>query len=496
MEKNIWVIADNRTDMLEAQRSINSRGSMRAICILSFEALQRALSSVTNMPSLIIIDYEMSGKENFRSLSWVKEQQSLVGIPLFFMVGSSGDEIHNDCYMRGALAVLKKPLNAVAVERIERMAWQFDVARNVEKKLEKQAYDLKAAREIERLNKQLAARNELLYQVFGRYFSDEIMERIFQDPSGVSIGGEKKNMTVMMADLRGFTAVSQTMYSDSVMDLLNFYFGKMIEIISAYKGTVIEFLGDGILAVFGAPIPLEDHTESAVAAAITMQNAMGEVNAYCHQRGYETIDMGIGIHCGEVFIGNIGSEKVMRYNVIGSVVNECSRIEGYSVGSQVLVSSRAIENISCSFGTKDTIHIKAKGIGTILKVYEVTELSGKYACRIQTDEQHRAYSVSEEIVFELQLLIDKLLSQRVIKTTLKEITCKNAIVGLNDRTTDFYLYDDVKILARSPEGEILFDDVYAKIIDAGTNRIKLHFTHTNKEFRSLMEQMVTGNGDA
>lgn len=490
MEKIIWVIADNRTDMLEAQRSINSRGSMRAICILSFEALQRMLTSATNMPSLIMIDYDMSVKEEFKSLSLVKEQQRLVGIPLFFMAGNSDDEVQNDCYMRGALVVVSKPLNAVAVERMERMAWQFDVARNAEKKLEKQAYDLKAAREIERLNKQLEARNELLYQVFGRYFSDEIMERIFQDPTGVSIGGEKKNMTVMMADLRGFTAVSQNMDSDSVMDLLNFYFGKMIEIISAYKGTVIEFLGDGILAVFGAPIPLEEHTESAVAAAITMQNAMSEVNAYCRQKGYETVDMGIGIHCGEVFIGNIGSEKVMRYNVIGSVVNECSRIEGYSVGSQVLVSSRATENMSCSFGIKDTIHIKAKGIGTILKVYEITELSGQYACRLHTDETQQAYNLSGEIVFELYLIIDKLLSQRVIKTTLKEITCKNAIVGLNDRITDFYLYDDVKIVARGPEGEILFDDVYAKIIDAGTDRLKLHFTHTDKGFRRLMEQIM------
>lgn len=496
MEKSIWVIADNRTDMLEAQRSINSTGSMRAICILSSEALDKVLQPDRSMPSLIILDFEMSQKEEFKSLSLLKEQQRLVGIPLFFMTAHSDESVRNECYMRGALAVLKKPLNQVSVERIERTAWQFDVARNAEKKLEQQATDLKAAREIERLNKQLEARNELLYQVFGRYFSDEIMDRIFQDPTSVSIGGEKRDMTVMMADLRGFTAVSQAMDSDAVMDLLNFYFCKMVEIISQYKGSVIEFLGDGILAVFGAPIPLEEHTESAIAAAITMQNAMSEVNEYCREKGYENVDMGIGIHSGEVFIGNIGSDKVMRYNVIGRVVNECSRIESYSVGSQVLVSAQAIERLKCDYTMKGAIDVKAKGIGTLLKVHEISALSGKYSCKIQEDEEQKSYKITERILFELHLIVDKLVGSRAIRTNLKELSRKNAIVGLEDKNIEINLYDDVKILAVDATGKVLFNDVYAKVTDASIDRVKLHFTHTNADFHYLMEQKMRENGDA
>lgn len=496
MEKNIWVITDNRTDMLHAQRSINSATSMRANCILTFEALEKYATAGKNLPSLILMDYEMAQREDFRSLTCINKMQSLVGIPIFFMVADSREETYNDCYMKGALAVLPKPLTPVSVERIEHMAWQFDVARNAEKKLEKQAMDLVAAREIERLNKQLEARNALLYQVFGRYFSDEIMEQIFQDPTGVSIGGEKKDMTVMIADLRGFTAVSQTMDSDSVMDLLNCYFGKMVEIIRAYKGTVIEFLGDGILAVFGAPITLEKHTESAVAAAIAMQNAMSEVNDYCISKGYETVDMGIGIHCGEVFIGNIGSDKVMRYNVIGRVVNECSRIESYSVGSQVLVSAQAIENIKCDFKRNDAIEVKAKGIGTMLKVYEVMGLSGDYACEIRADEKQQVYATDTKVNLILHMMTDKLMTSEMVHTVLKEISPKYVIVELEDKKTELGLYDDVQIEAADEAGNVLFEDVYAKITDASMDRIKLHFTRVNTDFRQFMEQVKSKNGDA
>ncbi len=495
MKKSIWVIADNRTDMLEAQRRINSTGSMRVICMLSYEALEKALQSGRNMPSLIILDYEMSQKEEFKSLSLLKKQQSLVGIPLFFMTIDTEESVLDECYMQGALAVLKKPLNQTSVGRIERTAWQFDVARNAEKKLEQQATDLRAAREIERLNKQLEVRNELLYQVFGRYFSDEIIDKIFQDPTSVSIGGEKKDMTVMMADLRGFTAISQSMDSDALMDLLNFYFGKMVEIISQYKGSVIEFLGDGILAVFGAPIPLEDHAEHAIAAAITMQNEMCQVNEYCREKGYENVDMGIGIHSGDVFIGNIGSDKVMRYNVIGRVVNECSRIESYSVGSQVLVSAHAIERLKCDYTIKGTIDVKAKGIGTELKVCEVSELSGRYSCKIQEDEEQKSYKPAERILFELHLIVDKLVGSRAIRTELKEISYKNAIVGLEDKNIEIDLYDDIKILAVDSAGKVLFNDVYAKVVDASIDRLKLQFTHMNTDFHCLMKQMMCKNGD-
>lgn len=346
--------------------------------------------------------------------------------------------------------------------------------------------DLKAAREIERLNIQLEARNELLYQVFGRYFSDQVIKQIFDNPQDISIGGEKKDMTVMMADLRGFTAISQEMESDAMMDLLNFYFGRMIEIIRIHKGTVIEILGDGILAVFGAPIPIENHTEAAITAAIIMQNTMKQVNDYCYEKGYPSLDMGVGIHSGTAFIGNIGSEKVMRYNVIGRVVNECSRIENYSVGGQVLVSDAAIKQLGCSYLAGEKIEIKAKGIQGVLTAYEILELYGKHQFIIEAEEESDVYPVRGTIIFDVYLVLDKFVDENAISLCVIELSQKSAVVHC-ETGNDISLYSDVKISARDSCNNILFSDIYAKITARTNNTIKLRFTHVSSDFQHFME---------
>lgn len=495
MEKDIWVIADNKSDMLEAQRSINATGSMRAICILSYGALERLLFPCKNMPSLIVLDYEMSKKEGFKSLSLLKSIQTMAGIPLFFMSGKKDESVREECYHLGALAVIKKPFTEVSVERIERMAWQFDVAKSTEKKLERQAMDLRAAREIERLNKQLEARNELLHQVFGRYFSDEVMEKILDHPQGASIGGEKKDMTVMMADLRGFTAMSQRMDSDEMMDLLNYYFGKMIEVIRSYKGTVIELLGDGILAVFGAPITSVHHTQRAIAAAITMQNTMNEINAYCAKRNYNSLEMGIGIHRGIVFIGNIGSDEIMRYNVVGRVVNECARIESYSVGGQVLVSDSTIQDIRLKCTTRELTEIKAKGVEIPIKVHKVTALKGEYACKLKYEEETHMYAVKEPMFVELHIIKGKLVEPKPVIATIEAFSYKSAIVYCEDNS-ELSVFHDVRIKKADENGRIFFDDVYAKVIQKEDQSIKLHYTYMGEMFWHFLKKLEEETGGA
>ena len=488
MEKNIWIIANKRKEMLDAQRSVNATGGMRAICILSFDALQKHMAERLHMPSLILIDYEMSKEDDFRAMSFLKEQAGMEGVPILFMTDSAEEDVRSECYVQGALAVLMKPLTAVSVARIERMAWQFDVALNTEKKLEKQSMDLKSAREIERLNKQLKARNDLLYQVFGRYFSDAVMDKIFEDPSGVSIGGEKKDVTVMMADLRGFTAISQMMDSDSMMDLLNHFFGKMVEVIQKYNGTVIEFLGDGILAVFGALLTEENHTESAVAAAIEMQNSMAEVNAYCQSKGYEFLDMGIGIHRGMAFIGNIGSEKVMRYNVIGRVVNECSRIENYSVGNQVLVSDETIRKLNCGVTTGKAIEIKAKGIDKPIPVHEVIKLEGDFACELHEVEERALFKIETEIMAEMQLIVDKYVDELPFYGQIRAMSYKYALVRYEGEQ-EIPLYSDLRVMARNYSKNVLFTDLYAKVVAKEGKDLRLRFTHINGDYQYLVEKM-------
>ena len=139
MEKIIWVIGDDRLEMIEAQRRINAAGSMRALCLLSFEAVQKAAlaqeegeRSRISTPSLIIFDYQMAKKEDFASVLFLRKQQSLGGVPLFFMTEKRSEELDEECYEKGATVVVHKPFSRAGIMRIERTAWQHEATKNYE----------------------------------------------------------------------------------------------------------------------------------------------------------------------------------------------------------------------------------------------------------------------------------------------------------------------------------------------------------------------------
>ena len=197
---------------------------------------------------------------------------------------------------------------------------------------------VQAMERIKALNTQLSLRNQLLSETFGRYLSDEIVRQLLETPDGLALGGRKRTLTVMMSDLRGFTALSERMEPQKLIHLLNHYLGEMTDIIGKNGGTIIEFIGDGIMALYGAPVPSNHHAVDAVTAAVEMQAKMTEVNRWNLEQGYPLLEMGIGINTGEVIVGNIGSEKRTKYGVVGSQVNLCGRIESYTVGGEILIS--------------------------------------------------------------------------------------------------------------------------------------------------------------
>lgn len=494
MEKSIWIIGNERKEIIEAQRAINSTGSMRAVCMLSFAAIEKTVQSQKDgmesritTPSLIILDYEMSVEEDFLSLSYLKKQESIAGVPLFFMTRERSGEIDEICYRKGAMVVLRKPFSQSGILRVERVAWQYEVTKNYGKMLQRQAGDLQAAKEIVRLNEQLKARNELLYQIFGRYFSDSVVEVIMEHPESAAIGGERRELTIMMSDLRGFTSLSEELESDALTSLLNFYFSQMVDAITKYHGTVIEFLGDGILAVFGAPFASEYQAEDAVAAAITMQNLMGDVNKFCVRHGYPLLEMGIGIHQGEAFIGNVGSEKMMRYNVLGRSVNECSRIESSSVGGQVLISKECLDVMKVPVEVHNRMEIVAKGLQEPVVVSEVIGLGGDYQLRIANVEFDVMVPVKEWVLFNVFPIEEKLIKDESVTGKLIEFSFKRAVIELEDFQAELHTYSDVEIFAAGKDGRALFTGVYAKVVERHFNLVTLHFTHVSKSFQSFSD---------
>lgn len=498
MEKVIWVVSGSREDILFTQRKLNSTGSMRAYCMLSREAVKEAVHkqrlespSRISTPSLVLLDYEITAQDDYEVLSYLRSQEDLAGVPLVFMMEERSLEMDEECYARGATVVLRKPLSESGIQRIETMAWQHEVTKNYEQILQKQTGDLQAAREIMELNNQLQTRNEVLYQVFGKYFSDKVLELILENPDGPAIGGEKREVTVMMADLRGFTPISEDLGPEELTELLNSYFGKMLDIIISYHGTVIEFLGDAILAVFGAPLASDTQTEDAVAAAITMQNAMEEVNDYCTEKGQPVLEMGIAIHRGEVLIGNIGSERMMRYNVVGRAANECSRIESCCVGGQILVSGTTLAKISCPLETGKYREVIAKGLHVPLTVCEVLALGGEYNCRLEHIDDDVLVPVEKWIMFNLYPIEDKVKKEMTIAAQLREFSGKRAVIEMKPGAKyELEEHSDVEIFASGTEGKVVFTGVNAKIISREDQRLTLHFTHVNPGFRQFAKDIL------
>ncbi len=152
----------------------------------------------------------------------------------------------------------------------------------------------------------------------------------------------------------------------------------MTDCIQKNGGTIIEFIGDGILAIYGAPDYFDDHATKAVAAAVEMQSRMSEVNKWNEKRGYPPLEMGIGINTGEVIVGNIGSEKRTKYGVAGAAVNMCGRIESYSIGGQILIPQSTKNTIEAELEIAKEMTVYPKGAANELLLWQVTGIGEPY----------------------------------------------------------------------------------------------------------------------
>lgn len=244
---------------------------------------------------------------------------------------------------------------------------------------------VKAMEAIRELNGRLELRNRLLYETFGRFLSDDIVRRLLDTPDGLALGGKKQELTVLMSDLRGFTALSERMPAMDLIMMLNHYLGEMTDILQARGGTIIEFIGDGILAVFGAPELFDDHAEKACAAAAEMQAHMPAVNAWNREHGFPELEMGIGVNTGEVIVGNIGSEKRTKYGVTGSAVNLCGRIESYTTGGQVLLSPSVTAAVRVPLEIGYTMEVSPKGAKAPVVLSLLTGVGEPYGVSCKRD---------------------------------------------------------------------------------------------------------------
>jgi len=185
----------------------------------------------------------------------------------------------------------------------------------------------------ERIRKEALARSN-----FERFFTPHLAARIASSPDAVKLGGDKRKVAILFSDIRGFTALSETMNPDVMAKLLTEYFTEMVECVFRHGGTLDKFIGDCVMAQWGAPIGEHDDCDRAMQSALDMMEELGRLNARWRTEGRPVIQIGIGLNVGDVFAGNIGSDRRLEYTVIGDPVNVSSRLCGAAGPGEILLS--------------------------------------------------------------------------------------------------------------------------------------------------------------
>ena len=325
-------------------------------------------------------------------------------------------------------------------------------------------------------------------KTFGRYLSDSIVANLLESPSGLELGGQRRTITIFTSDLRGFTALSERLPPEEVVKILNFYLGYMADTITQDQGTIDEFMGDGILVLFGAPTAKEDDAQRAVACAVAMQLAMDLVNEQMERWGLPMLEMGIGINTGDVVVGNIGSEKRTKYGVVGSQVNLTYRIESYTTGGEILISESTLKKAGDIVKINGQKEVKPKGVQQPITIYNVGGIGGDYNLFLSKLEEEVFFVLPEEITLRYTILDGKQIGDTQFEGCLARLSAKGAQVRVLSLHEEFARDEQVTLMP-SPLNNIKLnllsdspltasEDVYAKVLDkpAETGCFYIRFT--------------------
>ena len=252
-------------------------------------------------------------------------------------------------------------------------------------------------------------KRDFIRDTFGRYVTQEVVTKLLESEGALEMGGETREVSLIMSDLRGFTAIIAEMDPEEVIIFLNRYLSKMIAILLDNRAVIDEILGDGILAFFGAPEPLEDHPARAVACALSMQAAMDEINAANEADGLPRLSMGIGVNTGSVVVGNIGSERRTKYSVVGSDVNFASRMEAFALAGQVLISAATYSRVKDLVEVDKVLTVEMKGVPGRAQLYDVRGISAPYNIRLP-DKSEKLKKLPERIGVRIHRLQDKIIT--------------------------------------------------------------------------------------
>jgi len=466
----VLVVDDVELNRSMLSRRLEKRGFDVELAEGGNEALQKIEESAFDIVLLDIMMPEVSG---YDVLQEVRKDKTPLELPIIMATAKDQGEDVVSAFKMGANDYITKPIDfPVALARIET---QLSRKRAMEKS--------------RRLASELERHNQFIRKTFGRYLSKDVVESLLSSPEGLALGGEKRTVTIMMSDLRGFSSLSEKLDPEQVVTMLNGYLGRMADIVTQHDGTIDEFIGDAILALFGAPIARENDVENAVACALQMQLAMEEVNEENRKNGFPDLSMGIAINTGECVVGNIGSQKRAKYGVVGSHVNLTGRIESYTVGGQILVSKATANAVGEDLILGDELKLGAKGFKDPVTVYELTGLKGSDNLRLpkRTEELER---LLRDVSVHVAVLDGKHVAEDDIDGALVELSMDEAVITCDEV---FEKLDNLRLRCIGLNQVIIPGDLYAKVTAVDGHRYTLRFTSVPDEVKSFLRSTLAND---
>lgn len=473
--RGIGVLIDLQKNRVEA---VAHRGIEKSPGDLFSQALEpnvfqetKGISSVQIIP----VGEQVEGNDKRKLFEILSSLQIRIWVPFavneYFQGGLGlGDKLSGDPYSaedHELLSTLASQLtiafdNALAYVEIEQLN------KGLEEKVRQRTEELRLQHEkLREAHSQLELRNRFIQSAFGRYVSDEVVANLLESPEGLQLGGEKRKATILMSDLRGFTPLAERLAPEQILSIVNRYLGTMVDVILMYQGTINAFIGDAILVLFGAPIWREDDAQRAVACAVAMQQAMGTVNIQNRREGLPEVEMGIGVHTGEVVVGNIGSPRRMQYSVLGSPVNLASRIESYTIGGQILISKATRQEVGPILTIAQQMEVEAKGIGKPLVLYDVRGIAGEHNLFLP-DREEEFLPLSQEIPLRYTVVEGKHLSRTVFEGRFVTLSVRGGEIHSDHSVPPL---SNIKIQLINLKGEELPGDFYGKVVaHLGENR--------------------------
>jgi class 3 adenylate cyclase len=328
---------------------------------------------------------------------------------------------------------------------------------------------------------------DFIKDTFGRYLTKEVARRLLESKDGLRLGGEEREISILMSDLRGFTALTSNMPPEQVISFLNRYLGRMVEILIDYRGIIDEIMGDGILAFFGAPEPLEDHPARAVACALSMQLAMDEISARNESEGLPHLEMGAAVNTGLVVVGNIGSEKRTKYGAVGSQVNFTGRVESYSVGGQVLISQATYDKVRDIVEVRDVLRVQMKGVAGDVALYDIKGIRGDYNVELP-DREKPPIPLPSPIEANIRKIVGKSVSKIEFGAKIIAVSETSAVIVPDEPIST---WEDLKLELTGRNTKELPGEIYAKAVSIKGNEVTIRFTSVSAETYKVFRRVAT-----